>query len=436
MTIERMNDQELELSGYDMHKWAVDLFPICRSIAGEGVRDTLGYIKTLIPELVIYNVESGKKVFDWEVPNEWSVKDAYIEDEDGNRVVDFKYNNLHLVSHSEPVDLIIGRDELNGYLHSLPELPDAIPYVTSYYQKSWGFCLSENQRKTLQRDKYHVFIDSELKPGFLNYGELLIPGGSDKEVLISTYICHPSMANNELSGPVVVTALVRWLLSQNERRFTYRIIFAPETIGSIIYIQENLAHLKKKVIAGFNITCAGDDRCYSYLESRYGNTYADQVAKYALQTYTQKHKQYSFLERGSDERQYCSPMVNLPMVTLMRSKFGTFKEYHTSLDDLNLVTPKGLAGSLNLITTCTYLIENDITFLPKFPCEPNLGKRGMYPLVSTKDTRQTVKNMMNVLAYCDGQNSLLDIAEIIDVEFSECKQICDELFSHNLLSKA
>lgn len=262
--------------GQDMYRLMVELFPICRSITGNGVRETLARIKEHIP-LQIHEIPSGTKAFDWEVPKEWNIRDAFILDEEGNKVVDFKTNNLHVVGYSIPVDRWLTLRELQEHLHSLPEQPDAIPYVTSYYKEYWGFCISDNQRKTLRDGRYRVVIDSQLKEGHLTYGEYIIQGKIRKEVFLSTYICHPSMANNELSGPVLTTFLAKWIASA-PRRYTYRIVFVPETIGSITYLSRHLDEMRNNIIAGFNISCVGDERVYSYVPSRYGNTFADKVA--------------------------------------------------------------------------------------------------------------------------------------------------------------
>lgn len=419
--------------GSRMHSWAQDLYPICRSITGPGVRETLSYLSSLLPDLEIYSVPSGTQAFDWTVPDEWVIRDAYIANENGQRVIDFKKHNLHVVSYSEQVDCWLDRDELDQYLYSLPEQPNAIPYVTSYYGKCWGFCLTHKQREALARGKYHVVIDSELKPGELNYGELIIPGNSTREIFLSTYICHPSMANNELSGPVVTTALAQWLSQMKERRYTYRIVFIPETIGSLVYLSKNIEHLKRLVVAGYNITCIGDERAYSYLPSRQENTLADKVALHVLQYIDPNFKRYTWLDRGSDERQYCAPGVDLPIATIMRSKYGEYPEYHTSLDDLNLVTPTGLEQGYLALKSAIEVLEQNI--IPKVTVygEPQLGKRGLYPSLSAKGSAQAVATMMDVISYCDGDNTILEIAEIVGVPFQTVRDLISQLVEHNLI---
>lgn len=403
------------------------LFPINRSITGQGVEQSLEIIKTLLPALRILKIPSGTQCFDWVVPEEWYARNAFLEDDSGERILDFKENNLHLVGYSTPIDTILPLEELQEHLYSLEELPDAIPYVTSYYKKRWGFCLSDRQRKALKPGNYHAVIDSSFKKGSLTYGELIIPGDKEQEVLLSTYICHPSLANDNLSGPVVLTFLAEWLSSLPSRKYTYRIVYTPETIGAISYLHKNLEQLKKRVIAGFIFTCLGDERTWSYLPSRNGNTLSDRVAKYVLNKFVPTYTTYSFLDRGSDERQYCSPGVDLPIASIMRSKYGTYPEYHTSLDNLGFVTDEGLNQSLELYKNVIGIIEKNATYKTTCLCEPQLGKRGLYPTISTKKTMGTTKDLMNLIAYADGSRDLLSIAEHIQVDFDICVENAERL---------
>ncbi|PHS28319.1 MAG: aminopeptidase [Robiginitomaculum sp.] len=416
-----------------MHALATRLFPICRSLTGDGVRQTLSILQEHLPDLNIHEVPSGRGCFDWAIPAEWNIREAWVEGPDGQRVVDFKDHNLHVVGYSTPVDRQIDLEELQGHLHSLPELPDAIPYITSYYQERWGFCLSEHQRQSLKSGTYRVKIDADLNPtGSLTYGELLIPGQSNEEVFLSTYVCHPSMANNELSGPMVATWLAKWLASA-PRRYSYRIVFIPETIGSICYLSHHLVHLKSYVKAGFNLTCIGDERAFSYLPSRAGDTLSDRAARHVLSHLAPDYLKYDWLSRGSDERQYCAPGVDLPIASIMRSKYHEYPEYHTSLDDLNFVTPKGLAGGYLAVRRALEVIEANQVWRATTLCEPQMGKRGLYSTLGTRAPEVATRLRMHILSYADGNHDLLALAEKLRTPAWELIPFIEELAAHGLL---
>lgn len=424
------------MTGNQMYELCKELFPINRSLSGEGVRETLRILQRENPEIEIYSIKSGTEVFDWTVPDEWNCKEAYIITPDGKKICDYSVNNLHLVQYSTPQEIEIDLDKLQEHLYSLPELPEAIPYVTSYYKPRWGFCISHKERQNLKPGKYKVVIKSELKKGVLNYADLVIPGESEDEIFFSTYICHPSMANNELSGPALATFLAKYIKSLDKRRYTYRFVFAPETIGSLIYLSRHLEHLKKRVKAGFILTCVGDDRNYSYLASRYGNTLADKVAINVLKYEIGTFKEYSYLQRGSDERQYCAPGVDLPVCSVMRTKYNEFPEYHTSLDNLDLISPKGLQGSFDVYTKIIDILENNFYFKTTTIGEPQLGKRGLYPSMTTNHTDYSEAFLYrNFLAYADGTNDLIDIANIINVSAHTLIPVVQKLKSHGLISQ-
>lgn len=414
-------------TGDSIHALATRLWPINRSLTGDGVRETLSVLKEHLPDLKVHEVPSGAQVFDWEIPNEWNVREAWVEGPDGRRIVDFSEHNLHLVGYSIPVNKSVTLEELQAHLHSIPEMPEAIPYITSYYSRRWGFCLRHSDRERLVPGNYRVYIDASLAPGSLTYGELVIRGETAEEVFLSTNICHPSMANNELSGPCVTTYLASWLCELPTRRYTYRIIFIPETIGAITYLSKNIAHLKRNVVAGFNVCCIGDERSYTYLASRTGDTLSDQVAMHVLKHLAPDFKRYSFLDRGSDERQYCAPGVDLPIASIMRSRYLDFPEYHTSLDDLELVTPVGLEGGFMALRMALEALETNC--IPKVTVlgEPCLGKRGLYPTLSTLSSYDAVKSLINLIAYSDGKHTLLEIAEIIGLPIWELVPIFQKL---------
>ena len=419
--------------GAKIHEFAYDLWPLNRSLTGEGVRNTLERIRNHLPNLVIKSISSGTKAFDWKIPQEWFVKEAYIITPQGEKICDFSKNNLHLLGYSTPFNGKMSLNELKKHLYTIPEQPDAIPYITSYYSERWGFCLSQDEYNNLVDGEYQIKIDSNLFNGELNYGELIIPGKSKKEVFISTYICHPSMANNELSGPTVVTFLGKWL-ELCEREYTYRIIFIPETIGSIAYLSINHEDLKNNVFAGYNVSCVGDDRAYSYVPSRNGSTISDEIAKHVLKWTDRKFVSYSWLDRGSDERQYCSPGIDLPIASILRTKYGEYPEYHTSLDNLeDVVTAEGLDGGYWAIRKALEIIERNKKFKVTVFCEPQMGKRGLYPTLSTKKSGEEVRLMMDFISLCDGMTPLLNIAELLNVPTWDLYDLVDKLLVHELI---
>jgi len=420
--------------GNDIHNLATALWPIARSITGDGVRQTLDIIGSHLPGLRMYEVPSGTKVCDWIVPKEWTVRNAWIITPSGEKICDFHVNNLHLLGYSSPVNKKLTLSELNNHLFSLPEQPNAIPYITSYYKERWGFCLTHEQRGCLEEGEYQVLIDSDLFDGSLTYGELILKGESTKEVFISTYVCHPSMANNELSGPCVTTFLAKWLIEMPSRKYTYRIIFIPETIGAIAYLAANLQHLKTNVIAGFNVGCVGDNRNYSYLPTKKGNTYSDLLAQHVLKNFAPSFKSYEWTTRGGNERQYCAPHVDLPIASMMRSKYAEYPEYHTSLDDLvRVVTPDGLWGGYEMHRLAIEIIEKNCFPSSLVIGEPQLGKRGLYPTLSTKKSHQEVSLMLDLISWSDGSKSLLEIANLCNSPIWKLYPILEKLIKHKIL---
>lgn len=391
------------------------------------MRETLSALQDTVAGLEILGVPTGTDVMDWIIPKEWHVEAAYIVTPSGERICDFSTNNLHLVGYSKPFQGTLSLEELNKHLYSLQSQPDAIPYVTSYYKEIWGFCLSQIQRDSLKSGNYEVVVESKLFDGVLNYGEVHIPGASNREVFFSTYICHPSMANNELSGPVLATELAKFLQSRNNY-YSYRFVFIPETIGSLMYMSMNLERMKRDILAGYVLTCVGDDRAVSYLPSRNGNSVADRIALNALSDLSLEFTTYSWLDRGSDERQYCSPGADLPVCSVMRSKYGTYPEYHTSLDTLeDVVTVEGLQGSFEIYKKIILDLENRRYPIAQQIGEPQLGRRGLYPTTSIKGDYSLPGKLTNVLSLSDGQNSEEDIAAKLSMPPEEVESIVDQL---------
>lgn len=421
------------LNGQQLHDLAKRLWPIHRSITGDGTRETLGILKEYMPDLRIYEVPTGTQVFDWTIPDEWNPRGAKLIGPNGDVIVDYANNNLHIVGYSIPIDMTLTLEELQPHLHSIPEQPDAIPYVTSYYNPTWGFCLTHRQREQFKPGTYRAIIDSTLEPGSMTYADLVLPGKVEDEIFISTYVCHPSMANNELSGPMVATGLASWVMNNPDHHYTYRFAFTPESIGAITYASKHLQHLKDHVIAGFQLTCIGDDRHYTYLASRNGNTRIDRVAKRVLGK-RPNYVEYSYLGRGSDERTYSSAGVDLPFISIMRTRYGDYPEYHSSEDDLeNVVTDTGLQGGLDIAKECINVLETEPVLSTTTYGEPQLGKRGLYHTSLNKNTSPEIMLLTDLLAYGDGSHSISDMAELTGVGERRIRSVVDVLVEHDLL---
>jgi aminopeptidase-like protein len=418
--------------GQELHRFAADLYPICRSITGDGTRQTLGMIRERIP-LLISEVSSGTPVFDWIVPKEWNIRDAYLKLPGGPRIVDFQKNNLHVVNYSSPVHVTMSLDELKPHLFTIPEHPDWIPYRTSYYKEDWGFCLSHNQMLALGDVKYEVRIDSSLVEGNLSYGEYYLPGSSNDEVLISCHVCHPSLADDNLSGLTVATSLAQFL-SGKDLRYSYRFLFIPGTIGAITWLARNRENAAR-IHHGLVLTCLGDDGDFHYKQSRRENTEIDRAAAHVLKHRGETSKILPFSPYGYDERQYCSPGFNLPVGCLMRSVWGTFPEYHTSADNLEFIRPARLAESLHVCISILDVLEKNHRYRNLNPhCEPQLGRRDLYRTVGDDSIGLDLNARLWVLNLSDGEHSLLDIAERSAIPFSSILDAATLLAEKELLA--
>ena len=413
------------------------LFKINRSITGKGIIKTLKIIKSQYKDLKIKKIRSGSKTFDWKIPPEWIVTQAYVIDKNNKKIIDFKKNNLHLVGFSKFINRKVKKAELLSHLHSLPTKPKAIPYVTSYYRKNWGFCVSEIQKNNLKKnynkdDYFKIFINSKFKKnGFLKYGELFIPGKSSQEILISTYICHPSMANNELSGPIVSMGLISHFRKKQSEK-SLRFLFIPETIGSIAFLHKSFDKLKDKLVGGYNLSCLGDDKMYSYILSKYGNSPSDKSLLEAYKILKIKPKKFSFLSRGSDERQYNSPGIDIPITSIFRSKYGEYKDYHTSLDNFEFISYQGIKGGYNIALKAIKILCKKIIPQTVIKCEPFLSKRKMksVPSIKTKNFKDLI---LDFLMYSDGKNELNKIAELINLDYLSAKKLYNFLKINKLL---
>jgi len=412
------------------------LWPICRSITGDGLRQSFKILQEVIP-LELHEVPSGTEVFDWTVPDEWNIRDAYIITPDGCKIADFKANNLHVVNYSTPVDKEITFEELDAHLHHKKELPGAVPYITSYYERDWGFCISYQQYKQLPRQgTYRVKIDSELKPGSLTYGDLLLPGETGEEILFSSYLCHPSMANNELSGPLTLAFLYREIEKIKNRKYSYRFVIAPETIGAICYLNQNKEQLLNNVKAGYVFTCCGDGGPVTYKKTRDDESLTNKITCHLLNHKKEGFRMVPFDPIGSDERQYASPGFNLPVGVLMRTPFSQFKEYHTSFDNKELMDFKKMSELIDFCTDMIRAYELNDRYVNQIKYgEPFLRKRDMFENLSTKLSHSDlIKMRLRLLNYLDGTNELVDICDKYGYSILDTEAEISQLLEHGLIA--
>ncbi len=415
-----------------MHDLMRELYPLCRSITGNGVRETLRILQRHIP-LQTQEVASGTTVFDWTVPKEWNLKEAYVKNSKGEKIIDSRESNLHVLNYSVPVRKHVSLEELKNHLYSLPDHPDWIPYRTSYFNENWAFCVTHNQLLKLKEDIYEVVIDATLESGHLTYGEYYIKGATSDEVLISTHICHPSMCNDNLSG-IVLSVFLAKHLSRLSLKYSYRFLFIPGTIGSITWLCRNEATVSR-IKHGLVAACVGDSGKFTYKTSRRQNAAIDQIVPFVLKTADVDFEVIDFFPYGYDERQYCSPGFDLPVGCLMRTPHGQFPEYHTSADNLAFVKPEDLFASLSVYIDVMNMIENNQTYFNTYPkCEPQLGKRGLYKRIGGHaDSQNFQLAMLWVLNLSDGRHTLLDICNRSGLKFSLIKESADALLSHGLL---
>lgn len=422
-------------SGERMYELIRQLYPLCRSITGDGLRNTLRQIQHHVP-LTLHEVATGTRVLDWEVPKEWNVRAARIEALNGRVVVDFADCNLHVVNYSAPIDRVVSREELSAHVHTIPDQPELVPYRTGYYAENWGFCLAHNVWQGMQDSDYRVHIDSSLTQGSLTYGELVVPGLEPEEMLISVHCCHPSLANDNLSGIAVATEIARYVLARNNR-LTYRFLFIPVTIGSITWLSRN-EPIIPRIAHGLVLSCVGDSGFHHYKCSRKGDAVIDRAVAHVLACRSSPHEIISFSPYGYDERQYCSPGYDLPIGCFMRSPNGTFPEYHTSADNLNFVTPDALEGSFSVLLDVLGLLERNVVYLrTDGRGEPQLGRRGLYRAISgQKDHGAAQMALLWVLNLADGQHSLLNMVERSGLTFEQLAAAADLATQAGLLQRA
>ncbi len=425
---------QIPLIGKDMYHLIDELYPICRSITGNGVRETHKIIEKHV-SIKTLEVPSGKNVFDWTVPKEWNIQDAYVLDPKKNKIIDFQKSNLHVVNYSIPINMKIQLNELKKHLHSLPEQPSEIPYRTTYYTEDWGFCISNDQLLKLEDGEYSIVINSSLENGYLTYSEYYLKGKKEDEILITCYTCHPSMCNDNLSGVSLVTFLAKHL-SEISLEYSYRFLFIPETIGAITWLSVNEKNISR-IKCGLVVTCVGDSGNLTYKKSRQGDAEIDIIATNVLRNSGDDYNIMDFFPLGSDERQFCSPGFNLEVGSLMRTMYGNFKEYHTSADNLKFMNLKSLEDSFVKYLKIIFVLENNKTYITLNPnCEPHLGKYGLYPTMGGQKIHDTTKQAIQwILNLSDGTNSLLDISNKSNLEFDLIKNTADILTKNKLLKE-
>ncbi len=426
------------ISEKEMEELFDRLWPICRSISGDGLRESFKILQEIIPlELKEYN--TGTQVYDWEIPKEWNIKDAYIITPTGEKICDFKLNNLHIVNYSMPFIGDVTWEELEVHLHTLKDNPTAIPYITSYYNENWGFCIDFNSYQKLSREGlYKVVVDTELKKGSVSVGSLFLPGESEEEILLSTYLCHPSMANNELSGPITMAYLYQLLSKVENRKYSYRFIMAPETIGVIAYLSDHGSHMKNKTKAGYVLTCCGDDAPFVFKKSKNEMGWLEKVTKHVLEHQSNKFEIIPFSVGGSDERQYCSPGFNLPVGSITRSMYHRYKEYHTSLDNKQFISFQAMKNTIILYFKMIQAMEINIFPICEIQFgEPRLGKRGLLPhsIEPNDKRRKEIDRMFHLITWADGYHDLIDIAEMRNESILDYIEILMKLLNQKIISK-
>lgn len=427
----------IPFSALEIEQYFDRLWPICRSISGDGLRTSFQILQELIP-LELKEYATGQKVFDWEIPKEWNITDAYIITPSGQKICDFNVNNLHIVSYSIPFEGELNYNDLLPHLFTIENQPDAIPYITSYYKETWGFCISWNELQTLDKNGvFKVVIKSKLEPGAITVGNLVLKGDSDKEILLSTYLCHPSMANNELSGPLCMAFLYKALLAIPKRKYTYRFVMAPETIGVIAYLSDHGAEMKKNTVGGYVMTCCGDDAPFVFKQSKNKNGFLERCTEHTLKHLQLPFSVIPFAVGGSDERQYCSPGFNLPIGSITRSMYHRYREYHTSLDNKSFVSFEAMVRTIDVYLQCIIAMEQNIIPICLVPYgEPRMGKRNLLPssIEPNDKRRKDIDRMFHLISWADGEHDMIEIAEKRDESLSDYQDILAKLIDEKLIA--